>query len=363
MRVECTTQSELDSISRLGQVAIISGYRHFCVTSECQIECIGGAPHIVVFQSTEAHILVLNDARPEITNEASQNVYIKVRDQAQPHIKTKHSSKTSIVAEAFARPSIEAMHEANVSIEVKNLSAPQIESGNYAQTKILIRDSATPYILARGTAYTRIRALDVSCPIIEVEESTQTHIEVRQAALPKVTASGAAQVHLVSLEDSQSSILATAYCQLRVQGNISVRAAPTVSITTLNESAKIDGGNVGMVDLGVPMTWCEYYGVPIEGDSVVLFKALDNEYKTNYTGFPYVPGTTPIAPDWDGGEDECGKGLHFSPSPRHARDFFPSAKRFCACRVLLAEMVTHPNGKYPQKVKAPRALEVWEVTL
>jgi hypothetical protein len=60
------------------------------------------------------------------------------------------------------------------------------------------------------------------------------------------------------------------------------------------------------------------------------------------------------APDWDGGKEECGGGLHFSPRPSAALAFDNLATRFIACPVLLKEIKVHSNATYPEKVKAPR---------
>ena len=45
-------------------------------------------------------------------------------------------------------------------------------------------------------------------------------------------------------------------------------------------------------------------------------------------------------------------GLHFSPHPKMALDFNPTAKRFVACQVKLSDIAVHPDGSYPQKIKA-----------
>lgn len=66
----------------------------------------------------------------------------------------------------------------------------------------------------------------------------------------------------------------------------------------------------------------------------------------------YTPGTSPTAPDWDGGEAECGGGLHFSPAPAMTLEFHSKAKKFVACPIKLKDIVVHPDGSYPHKIKA-----------
>jgi hypothetical protein len=148
-----------------------------------------------------------------------------------------------------------------------------------------------------------------------------------------------------------------------VRGKVTVKATAMVAVLSLGFLPEIDGaGYITCVDLSTSAAWCDYYGIESDAEgTVLLFKALDANFLTNSYRFAYVPGTTPSAPDWDGGEMECSGGLHFSPSPLHAQKFFPKATKFCACRLLLSEIVTHPDGQYPEKVKAPRVLEIFEV--
>jgi len=96
---------------------------------------------------------------------------------------------------------------------------------------------------------------------------------------------------------------------------------------------------------------------------VVLFKAVDANFCSKWRSFSYLPGTAPECDDWDPGR-ECGGGLHFSPSPRAALEFFdPPNRRFVACREVLKEIIVHADGEYPQKVKSRRVLEIWEVDI
>jgi hypothetical protein len=138
-------------------------------------------------------------------------------------------------------------------------------------------------------------------------------------------------------------------------------------------TAKINGGVI--LDLFVPKSaseWCDFYGVEIRKggrfskalagqDVAILFKALSEDF-TSPHGVSYEPGTAPAASDWDGGSLECGCGLHFSPHPEMAREFHEDAERFVACPVLVSEIAIHPDGTFPQKVKAPRVCApCWEV--
>jgi hypothetical protein len=119
---------------------------------------------------------------------------------------------------------------------------------------------------------------------------------------------------------------------------------------------KIEGD--GIIIEPPPITtaeeWCEAKGVPVVDGIVILYKAVNGRFEASYNAFRYEPGSTPAAPDWDGGVKECGGGLHFSPRPAAATAFYSgSDRRFVACPVRLEDIVVHRDATYPDKVKAP----------
>jgi hypothetical protein len=171
-------------------------------------------------------------------------------------------------------------------------------------------------------------------------ESSQPHVEARESSQPHVEARG--------------------YSMLSIFGAVAIKAAKTVYVLLRGKGAKVEGGIVRRVEVGTPAEWCAYYGVEVKAKVAILFKALNDDFHSPY-GTLYAPGTVPVAPDWDGGKAECGGGLHFSPTPGHAREFHDSAKRYCACPVALKDIVVHPDGSMPQKVKAKGCCApVWE---
>ena len=177
-----------------------------------------------------------------------------------------------------------------------------------------------------------------------VEARGSAHVEARDSA--HVVAWGSAHVVAWGSAHVEASRWASV-----LPGNTGYDK-PTITGGVLLERPVLDSAEV----------WCEYHGVPIRDDgTVVLFKAVDDRYVSSRE-FAYLPGTTPDAPDWDP-VPECGGGLHFAASVGAAIGFNPDATRFVACPVLVAEIVVHPGGMYPQKVKAPRvAAPCWEVT-
>src|SRR3990167_1371056 len=149
----------------------------------------------------------------------------------------------------------------------------------------------------------------------------------------------------------------------RLWGDVTAKLSATCSAVIHGDTAKITGGHQVKVPRQSVEDWCDYYGVTITKGVVVLYKAVRSDFSASRGGVSYQPGTTPAAPDWDGGKEECGGGLHFSPSPGMALEFFGEAKRFVACPIKLSEIVVHWNGDYPQKVKAAGCCgPVYEVT-
>jgi hypothetical protein len=125
----------------------------------------------------------------------------------------------------------------------------------------------------------------------------------------------------------------------------------------------VDGGKV--IKAAKPNTvknWLAHHGADIEKGEAILFKAVGADFKSPRQA-DYTPGTETVAPDWDGGSQECGKGLHFSPAPAMALEFNADAKRFVACAVKLKDIAIHPDGEFPQKCKARACRNLYEVDI
>jgi hypothetical protein len=150
---------------------------------------------------------------------------------------------------------------------------------------------------------------------------------------------------------SQPRVVAWAYAQVSLFGKrIKATASANVAVL-LHAGATAEGGHQITVKLDTPAEWCEYYGVELKDGVAILYKALNGDFTSPY-GASYAPGTVPLAPDWDGGARECGGGLHFSSSPMMAMSFHESAVKFAGCPVALSDIVVHPEGQFPEKVKA-----------
>ena len=146
-----------------------------------------------------------------------------------------------------------------------------------------------------------------------------------------------------------------------------VEASQYVSVTkrARDSLVSISGGVlIEIPALTTAEAWLDYYGVPIVDGVATLFKAVRQSYGSHFhDAFKYLPGSTPAAPDWHP-VPECGNGLHFSPAPFMALEFYSLEEepRFIACPLRVEEIVVHPDGTYLNKVKAPRvALPCYEV--
>ena len=173
-----------------------------------------------------------------------------------------------------------------------------------------------------------------------------------------VQASGSATVQ------AYDSATVQAYDSATVQAydSATVQATPYVAVTVHGVRTKVTGGvRIDLPEITTAEAWCEFYGVQVADGVATLFKALNGDYVSGY-GCSYAPGSTPVAKDWDGGRQECGGGLHFSPRPFSALRFAGDAVRFVACPVALADIrPPKPGDLYGDKVKARGcAGPVWE---
>ena len=159
-------------------------------------------------------------------------------------------------------------------------------------------------------------------------------------------------------ENSTATAFATSSLELFGEF-VKAIASPLVSVH-LHSGAKCKGGvQIEVKQPSTPQEWCEWYGAEIHGGDAILFKAVSDDY-CSPKGAVYAPGTETVAEDWDGGKEECGGGLHFSPHPVAALKFNESATKFVACLVPLDSIAVHHEGSYPEKVKAERCWNWYE---
>ena len=188
----------------------------------------------------------------------------------------------------------------------------------------------------------------------------------------QVTASDSAQVRA----SGSAQVRAFGSAQVRAYGSAQVTASDSAQVTASDFNAvtihgqkvKAKGGvQIRIPEIATAKEWCDFYGVDIKKGVAVLFKGVDEDFSTDNArirGIFYTSGGKPQAADWDGGEAECGGGLHFSPSPIHTLKFNSAAKHFMACPLKVSQIKVHKNAKYPEKIKAAGVCAaIWEVDI
>jgi hypothetical protein len=154
-----------------------------------------------------------------------------------------------------------------------------------------------------------------------------------------------------------SHVEARGAASLSLFGSLIEASAKAQVAVQLHRGATCKGGV--QVRIEQPTTardWCDYYGAVVIGKNALLF----NDGFESPHHVVYSPGSEAVASDWDGGQLECGGGLHFSPHPAMTLEFNSTATKFIACLVPLADVAVHPDGEYPQKVKARRCWNYYE---
>ena len=189
----------------------------------------------------------------------------------------------------------------------------------------------------------------VACGSSHVEARGSSHVEARESS--HVEACGS------------SHIEARGSSHVEAWGSSHVVASAQVAVHKHDPQAVVIGGVV--IEVRHPMTtteWADFYGVTVADGVATLYKGVRADLRSK-RGFLYATGATAEAHDWDGGESECGGGLHFSPHPAMTLEFDSEVTRWLACPVALEDMRAPREGDmYPSKIKARRTCgPVYEV--
>ena len=177
-----------------------------------------------------------------------------------------------------------------------------------------------------------------------------------------------------SMVEASGSSTVRAYDSSTVEayGSSTVWATPCVAVHLFSASATISGGviiDVAGIDRTDGATWASYHGVAVSmhtaddgSDELIVYKAVDDDLKSG-RGFTYPIGETVEDVHWKAG-DFCRGGLHFSPHPHQAKNYFSGATRFLECAVSVAEIsIIGGNRQGTPKLKAKRARVLREVTI
>lgn len=118
-----------------------------------------------------------------------------------------------------------------------------------------------------------------------------------------------------------------------------VKASPLCAVFLHESTVDISGGvvidhsSIGDMD---GSAWCEYHGVKVSRGIATVYKAVNDQWTTS-RGFDYSPGSKPSCDDFRA-DNACGGGLHFGPTPLHAKAYFKNATKFVAVGVKVSEL-------------------------
>ena len=191
-----------------------------------------------------------------------------------------------------------------------------------------------------------------------------------QAALDKAIADGITDLIVDAVDGAwltvndgsvvawdSSRVVARGSSHVEAWGSSRVEAGPWVAVRLWSPRVSLtgDGHLIDMtkVDLADPAIWCSYHGVTVTDGIVTVYKAVNDQWTTS-RGADYSPGSLPEAADWRA-DGQCGGGLHYGPTPRHARDYEPDATRYVEVGVRLDEMQPI-TGSGTAKCKARRVV-------
>ena len=182
-----------------------------------------------------------------------------------------------------------------------------------------------------------------------VEAWDSSSVEARGSA--RVVAWGSARVEArgsarVEAWDS-SSVVARGSATVEAYGSATVvawdsarvEASPYVAVYLHSARATVTGGviiDITALDLTGLTDWAEYHGVEVVDGEVIVYKAVDADLRSE-RDFAYPIGETVTCPDWDPAP-VCGGGLHFSPRPAQAREYYRAAARFLRCAVPVDDL-------------------------
>ena len=154
-----------------------------------------------------------------------------------------------------------------------------------------------------------------------------------------------------------ATVSASDSATVRASDSATVSAAKCVAVHQHSRHAAITGGHLIVVpDIATVDDWFDYHGVNATDGHVVLYKAVDDQLRSG-RGMPYPLGEVVEAPDWSP-VDECGGGLHLCATAHHATAYFPSASRWLACRVAVADLVVITDGNGQSDTVKARRVEV-----
>jgi hypothetical protein len=347
--IEVTTQIGLDRALKKDPNAAVTLTKG---TFHLKLEV--GAPLLIVLAAANLSIETMGTSAPRIVTRGASAPRIVTRGASAPSIVTRETSAPSIETMGTSAPRIVTRGASAPSIVTRETSAPRIVTWETSAPSIETMGTSAPRIVTRGASAPRIVTRETSAPRIETWETSAPSIETRGASAPRIVTRGTSAPRIETWGASAPSIDARGYsmASICVKSRVAIKGAARDFVSLHIEGpAQINGGHQVMVRRATAEEWCAYYGVETNDGVAILYKGVDPRYRSGHGG-DYTPGTTPRLAEFVR-EPECAAGaLYFSPTPHHTHEFIPEPTHYVACPVRLSEIVTHPLGQYPAKVKA-----------
>ena len=203
-----------------------------------------------------------------------------------------------------------------------------------------------------------------------IEVSDDHGQDVRAYGSSLVTATGSATVRATG----SSSVTATGSATVHACGSSSVHATGSATVTAstcvavhLHSTRVTHTGGVIIdsttIDETDPATWGDYHGAQVEDGTVTLYKCLPQNLTSgsDWGRDTVWPTSGDITCDDFEATNECGHGLHLSPTPGHAWTYRSnvSRPRFLEVTAPLDSIVPVTGGV--AKCKVARCTVVREV--
>jgi len=189
----------------------------------------------------------------------------------------------------------------------------------------------------------------------ELDEALADHIDyidIRSARGVRIEVT-ACDSSTVTACDS-STVTACDSSTVRAYDSSTVRAKSRVAVHLHSGRATIAGGVIidHTQEPIEPAAWCAWHDIDITDGIATVYKAVNDGWTTD-RGTDYAPGALPSCDDWID-NNQCGGGLHFSPTPIEARAYHREATRYVAVGVTVADL--RPILGVTPKCKSPRVV-------
>ena len=165
-----------------------------------------------------------------------------------------------------------------------------------------------------------------------------------------------------------STVRAYESSTVQAYGSSTVQAGSFVAVHLFSAQVTINGGviiDITTINNSDAKQWVDYHGAEINGDEVLLYKALSGDLvsgKTYDSRIEWPTSGVVSCDDWEP-TNECGGGLHLSPHPHQAACYCePEAERMLLCSVKLEDIYPIPTY-YAPKCKVPSVTVLREVAL